>query len=141
VKDFFGREIPDNFRIGFRRDQLAESLWEHGEDELAERALTFSESELYEAQLLAVWNYKNLPEPTTGPRLQLGRINALAAIELVELASRDTKRRRRRTRPQAERHDAEYHRRLLAHEPTDATPVEQNIPGTEPPLRLPRPKR
>jgi hypothetical protein len=141
VQDFFGREIPDNFQIGFRRDQLAESLWEYGEDELAERALRFTESELYEVQLLAAWNYKNLREPSAGPKLQLGRITALAAIELVELGSRDTRRQRRRTRPQPERYDAEHDRRLLADEPLDATPVEQRLPDAQPPPRLPRPQR
>ena len=35
MKDFFGRRIPSNIRIVFRRNVLAEALWEYGEDKLA----------------------------------------------------------------------------------------------------------
>jgi len=32
ARDVFGRDVPDNFRILFRRDPLAEALWEYGEE-------------------------------------------------------------------------------------------------------------
>jgi hypothetical protein len=43
TRDMFRRPIPGNFRITFRRDVLAEALWQYGEDELADAALTLSE--------------------------------------------------------------------------------------------------
>jgi hypothetical protein len=47
----FGRPIPENVRVTFRRDVLAEALWEYGEDELAEAALNLSEDDLHHVQL------------------------------------------------------------------------------------------
>lgn len=108
-RDYFGRPIPENFRIRFRRDTLAESLWEYGEDDLAEAALRLSEYELGQVQLLAVWHRLNDPEPHHGPKLQGGRIMARAMIEFAEKMPRDTTRVRRRTRPKAQGHLAAYH--------------------------------
>ena len=52
----FRRPIPADFRITFRRDVLAEALWEYGEAELAEAALGLGERDLHQVQLLAVWH-------------------------------------------------------------------------------------
>lgn len=102
TRDMFGRPIPDNFRITFRRDLLAEALWEYGEDELAAAALDLSEDDLHQVQLVAVWHHKNDPDPPDGPKLTGARVMARAMIECVERRSRDTKRTRRRTRPSEE---------------------------------------
>jgi hypothetical protein len=104
VNDCFGRELPDGFSIKFERDVLAESLWEYGEDELAEAALALNDDELVEVQRLAVWHHRNDPHPEEGPKLSNGRIMARAAIEFAERAARDTKRTRRRRRPAEERY-------------------------------------
>jgi hypothetical protein len=45
-----GRAIPENVRITFRRDVLAEALWEYGEEQLAESALGLSEKDLHEVR-------------------------------------------------------------------------------------------
>lgn len=116
-----------NFRIRFRRDVLAEALWEYGEDELAEAALRLSEDELDEVQLLAAWHHENDPEPAVGPKLTNARVIARAMIEFVERSARDTKRLRRRTRPKPQAYDGAYHASLLNAEPLPSTPVESGL--------------
>lgn len=106
-RDAFGRSIPENFRITFRRDLLAEALWEYGEDGLCEAALRLTEEQLQDVQLIAVWHQVNDPESVEGPKLSNGRIMARAMIEYAERASRDTVRRRRRTRPDSEKYRLE----------------------------------
>ena len=107
----------------FRRDVLAEALWEYGEDELAEAALSLSDDDLRDVQRLAVWHHVNDPEPERGPKLTNGRVMARAAIEFVERTGRDTKRQRRRTRPVEQGYAAAYHAGLLAGEPPSDTPA------------------
>jgi len=89
-----------------RRETLAESLWEYGEDALAERLATESDGSIDQILDLAVWHRINDPEPQDGPKLTNARIVARAAIEFYEGATRDTRRQRRRTRPQTERYDS-----------------------------------
>jgi hypothetical protein len=127
AKDALGRPIPKNVRIMFRRDVLAEALWEYGEEELAERALHLSEDDLHNVQLLAVWHRENDPEPPSGPRLTNGRIMARAMIEYVEREGRDTKRTRRRTRPKPEAYDGAYHASLLSGTPLPDSPAERGL--------------
>jgi hypothetical protein len=105
-RDCFGRTIPADFRISFRRDALAEALWEYGEDELAEPALALSDEDLHEVHRLAVWHHVNDPDPKPGPKLTNARVSARAAIEFFERTARDTARQRRRTRPVAQRYTA-----------------------------------
>jgi hypothetical protein len=126
MKDYFGRPVRDSFpRVMFRRDGLAETLWEYGEGALAERALSLSDEELYEVQVIAAWHHVNDPEPDEGPRLSLARIVARAGIEFLEGQSRDTTRRRRRTRPREQRFTAAFDRSLQSDEPADlGTPAE-----------------
>ena len=96
---------PWGFEIGFDREGLAEVLWEYGEDELAEASLALDDRQLRVVQRLAAWHYEYDREPTEGPKLTLGRVMARAMIEFAEGRARDPKRRRRRTRPPAERYD------------------------------------
>lgn len=123
----FRRPIPGNVRITFRRDTLAEALWEYGEDELAEAALSLSEDHLHQVQLVAVWHLENDPDPAGGPKVTNARVMARAMIECVERRSRDTKRTRRRTRPREEAFDGEYHASLLSGNPLPSTPAENGL--------------
>jgi hypothetical protein len=61
VRGTRGRRIPDNQHIEFTRGVLAESLWEYGEDELAERALTLSDDGLVSVEHIALWHRLNDP--------------------------------------------------------------------------------
>jgi hypothetical protein len=126
-RDAFGRTIPADFRITFRRDVLAEALWEYGEDALAKAALELGEADLHQVQLLAVWHYDNDPEPTSGPKLTNARIMARAMIEYVEGSPRDTKRQRRRTRSKDIAYDGAYHGSLLHGDPLPSTPAEKGL--------------
>ena len=117
------RRAPENYRITFRRELLAEVLWEYGEDELAERALRLSEWQLTRVQRLTVWHELHDPEPTTGPKLSGGRLMARAMIDYIEGSNRDTKRLRRRTRPDDERYDAAYRSSVR-----DGTPLPPSTP-------------
>jgi hypothetical protein len=120
--DLFGRPVPENLRITFRRDVLAEALWEYGEDELAEAALQLGEEDLHHVQILAVWHHLNDPGPRTN-----ARVMARAMIELSEREHRDTKRRRRRTRPREAAYDGAYHASLLEGDPLPSTPAENGL--------------
>ncbi|WP_354697283.1 hypothetical protein [Paraconexibacter sp. AEG42_29] len=136
MRDCLGRKLPDGVLITFRRDVLAESLWEYGEVALAERALHLNDAELYEVELLTVWHHLNDVEPDAGPKLQNGRVMARAAIEFLEGQPRDTTRQRRRTRPNDERYDT-----IWASRPNSAE--EQRAPHEPPPQRAAhrRPRR
>ena len=61
-----GRSIPADFTISFRRDALAESLWQYGEDELGEAGLALSDEELHEVHRLAAWHHVNDPIRSRG---------------------------------------------------------------------------
>jgi len=126
-RDVFGRSIPRNVRVVYRRDVLAEALWEYGEDDLAEAALELGEEDLHQVQLLTVWHRENDPDPDGGPKLTNSRIMARAMIEYVEKAPRDTKRVRRRTRPKDSAYDGAYHASLLRGDPLPSTPAEQGL--------------
>jgi hypothetical protein len=122
--DGIGRRVSPNFRISFRRDTLAEALWEYGEDALAEAALRLGEEDLRRVQRLAAWHYENDPDPAKGPRLTNARIMALAMIEDAEGTARDTKRTRRRTRPKDQAHDGAYRASVLSGDHLLSTPAE-----------------
>jgi hypothetical protein len=124
TRDVFGRPVPENFRINFRRDVLAEALWEYGEDELAEAALGLGEDDVRQVQRLAVWHHLHNPGPERGPKLTNARVMALAMIEWAERRSRDTKRARRRTRPKVEAYDGAYYASLLSGDLLPSTPAE-----------------
>jgi hypothetical protein len=119
-----GRRVSPDFRISFRRDTLAEALWQYGEDALAEAALRLGEEELRRIQRLAAWHYENDPDPAGGPKLTNARIMALAMIENAEGTARDTKRTRRRTRPKDQAYDGAYQASLLSGHSLPSTPAE-----------------
>jgi hypothetical protein len=119
--------VPVNFRISFRRDVLAEVLWEYGEEELAETALSLSEDDLRQVQRMAVWHHVNDSDPERGPKLTNARVMARAMIEWAERSSRDTKRARRRMRPKEEAYDGAYHTSLLSEDPLPSTPAENGL--------------
>ena len=98
------KRSPRNFEIEFERAVLAEALWEYGEDELAERAMRLSDRQLRNVQRLAAWHWHYDREPKGGPKLTNARVMARAMIDYAGWRPRDTKRRRRRTRPEAERY-------------------------------------
>jgi hypothetical protein len=123
----FGRPIPENFRITFRRDVLAEALWEYAEDELAEAALGLGEDDLHQVQLLTVGHHVNDADPGTAPKLTNARVMARAMIEWAEGSARDTKRTRCRTRPKDEAYDGAYHASLLSGSPLPSTPAEDKL--------------
>ncbi len=127
ARDMFGRKIPPNVRITFRRDILAEALWEYGEEALAAAALQLGEDDLHQVQLLAVWHRENDPEPASGPKLTNGRIMARAMIEYVEGTARDTKRQRRRTRAKEFAYHGAYYASLLSGDPLPSTPAEDGL--------------
>jgi hypothetical protein len=127
TRDVFGRPIPENFRITFRRDVLAEALWQYGEDELAEAALGLSENDLHQVQLLAVWHHLNDPDSDSSPKLTNARVMARAMIEWAERTRRDTKRTRRRTRPKEDAYDGAYHASLLSGDPLPSTAAEDGL--------------
>ncbi len=130
MKDNLGREIPRGFTIVVRRDVLAESLWEYGEDSLAERVLEISDGDLRQIHRLAVWHHFNDPEPESGPKLTNGRIVSRAAIEFFERETRDTRRQRRRTRPAEQRYSWAYSESLRLGSPLRGTPAERgHYPG------------
>lgn len=136
--DICGRDVPDNFSISYTRANLAEALWEYGEDDLAEEALRLTESELNEVQILNVWHYENDPEPAAGPKLKLGRLSSRAMIEFAESRARDTTHRRRRTRPRDVGYLSATHAHAEGTGPApETTPQERSVHGYEPP-RLPR---
>lgn len=105
-RDRLGRAVPDGVHLHAEREVLAECLWELGEEELAERALALSDAELEAVGDLALWHRHHHPDPPGGPRVTNGRTLAWGMIDLVEGAGRDTARRRRRTRPEAQRYTA-----------------------------------
>lgn len=90
-----------DFSITFDRETLAESLWEYGEDVVAQRAMTLDDVALRRVQELAASRYETDPDPARGPRLTNGRIMARAAIEFITGKRRDTVRQRRRTTPRS----------------------------------------
>jgi hypothetical protein len=117
--------VPENFRVSFRRDVLAEALWQYGEDKLAGAALELGEDDLRQVQRLAVWHHVNDPDPEGGPKLTNARVMARAMIEWAERNTRDTKRSRRRTRSKDEAYDGAYYASLTSGEPLPSSQAEQ----------------
>jgi hypothetical protein len=92
-----------NFRVYFSRSAVAASLWDYGEDALADRALTMSDADLRGVQAIAA-NYEDpaYPLPIAGQRITHNHVTALAAITYFEKDIRPltrTRRRPERTRP------------------------------------------
>lgn len=85
------------FRVHFSKRQVAASLWDYGEDDLAHRALGMAGAELVKIQRIAAW-YEDprYPLPVEGQRITHNHVVALAAVTLFEGAVRPLTRNRRR---------------------------------------------
>lgn len=86
-----------NFKVHFSKSQVSASLWDFGEDKLAERALGMGDSDLLSIQAIAAW----YEDPTYVLPVEVRRIShlhvtALAAITYFEGAIRPLARTRRR---------------------------------------------
>ncbi len=87
----------------FSKSAVAASLWDYGEDDLADRALAMSDADLLSVQGIAA-NYENpaYQLPILGQRITHNHVTALAAITYFEQDIRpltQTRRRVERTRP------------------------------------------
>lgn len=105
MKDALGRDIPDDHHLEFTRGVLAESLWEYGEEDLAERSLTLSEVGLASVAQLTLWHRLNDPVDSSGSEPSDALTMAKGAIDYFECATRDPAGAQRRTRPESERYD------------------------------------
>ena len=93
-----------NFHVSFSRSAVAASLWDYGEDELADRALKMTDADLRHIQAIAA-NYEDpaYALPVTGQRITHNHVTAFAAITYYEGEVRPLTRTRRR--PQKNRPD------------------------------------
>jgi hypothetical protein len=88
-------------RVHFSRSQVAASLWDYGEDDLATRSLAMSDADLARIQAIASWyEDPNYPLPIHGQRITHNHVTALAAITFYEGAVRPLARTRRRPEKQ-----------------------------------------
>jgi hypothetical protein len=92
-----------NFQVRFSRNAVAASLWDYGEDALADRALRMSDADLRRVQAIAAhYEDPSCPLPVVGQRITHNHVTALAAITYFEKDLRPltrTRRRPARTRP------------------------------------------
>lgn len=93
-----------NFHVHFSKSAVAASLWDYGEDELADRALMMTDADLRSVQGIAA-HYEDsaYPLPVLGQRITHNHVTALAAITFFEKECRPltrTRRRPERARPQ-----------------------------------------
>jgi PIN domain nuclease of toxin-antitoxin system len=89
-------------RVHFSRSQVAASLWDYSEDDLATRSLAMSDADLARIQAIASWyEDPNYPLPIEGQCITHNHVIALAAISFYERAVRPLTRTRRR--PEKER--------------------------------------
>lgn len=91
------------FDMRFSRSAVAASLWAHGEDDLADRALAMDDADLRSVQAIAA-HYVSpaYPLPVVDQRITNNHVIALAAITYFEQDCRPltrTRRRPERTRP------------------------------------------
>lgn len=87
-----------NFRVHFSRSAVAASLWDYGEDDLADLALAMSDADLLNVQAIAA-HYEDpaYPLPLQGQRITHNHVSALAAITYFENEIRPLSRTRRRS--------------------------------------------
>jgi hypothetical protein len=86
-----------NLKIYFSKTAVAASLWDYGEDDLAERALQMTDADLRNIQAIAA-NYEDpaYALPMTGQRITHNHVTAFAAITYYEGEVRPLTRTRRR---------------------------------------------
>src|SRR5690349_6130060 len=86
-----------NFRVSFSITQAAASLWDYGEDDLAERALALSDEDLRAVwRIAATHENPSYPLPIEGQRITHNHVNAIATIAYLEGRLRPLARTRRR---------------------------------------------
>lgn len=86
-----------NFKFYFSKSQVAASLWDYGEDELAKQALVMPNEDLHDMQAIAAcFEDPSYPLPISGQRITHNHVTALAAITLYEGKPRPLTRTRRR---------------------------------------------
>ncbi len=96
------RQGRSKSQLSFARDLASMCLWDYGEDELSERALSLSDDEWELVQrVAATYRDPDYPLPLTGQRVVNGHVVAFAVITVLEglrpLAR--TRRRPARSRP------------------------------------------
>lgn len=90
------RERPQ-FHVYFSKSQVAASLWDYAEDDLAELALTMSDADLRNLQAIAAhYEDPSYALPVAGQRITHNHVTALAAITYFEGEVRPLARTRRR---------------------------------------------
>lgn len=90
-------EAHPNLVVTFSATQAARSLWEFGEDVLAERALAMTDADLEGIPRIAAhFENPNYPLPMTGQNISHGHVHAFAAIMYFEGTLRPLARTRRR---------------------------------------------
>ena len=86
-----------NFHVHFSRSQVAASLWDYGEDDLADRALAMTNDDLRSVQAIAAhYEDPTYPLPMSGQRITHNHVTAFAAITFLEGKIRPLARTRRR---------------------------------------------
>jgi hypothetical protein len=101
---------PHNIQPQIRPLELAELLWEYGEDRVAEKAAEFDQSDLDRTSELAAWHcLRNFETGEDRSETRPQDKWLLAAIEYVEGVPRPPKRKRRRKRPPGERYSRLNH--------------------------------
>lgn len=108
-----------SFSVHMPVTMIAASLWDCGEDELAERALAMDPDDHAAIQrIAAVYEDRNYPLPVEGQRITHRHVAALAAIAYFEGSLRPLARTRRR--PEKQR-PARFAPDPIACEPWQAT--------------------
>lgn len=86
-----------NFRVFFSASQTAASLWDYGEDELADLALAMTAEDLTAIQrIAATYEDPSYALPIDGQRITHNHVNAIAAVAYFEGRPRPLSRIRRR---------------------------------------------
>ena len=90
------------FTVHTSRQLIASALWDYGEDELAQRAITMTEDERLSICNIEAWyESPHYPLPMTGQRITHNHVAAFAAITVFEGKVRPLAQTRRR--PQKDR--------------------------------------
>ena len=90
------RPVPQ-FSVSFSREVLAGGLWAYGEDELADRALTMSDSDHGHIQVIAAhFENPHYDLPVATKTITHNHVNSLAAVTYFEGRTRELARVRRR---------------------------------------------
>lgn len=77
--------LVKRFNVLFSITQTAASLWDYGEDALAERALEMPEADLRAVQrIAATYEDPTYPLPIEGQRITHNHVNAIAAVAYLE---------------------------------------------------------